>query len=165
MKSAQDFYNTTEKREIISVIVQNEDSVLSRISNLFSARGYNVDRLAVAPINNGEYSRLTIVTIGSARTIDQIVKQLNKLIPVLKVIEHKDCIEKDTVLIKFPIEQSLKDIDLIAKTYNGSIQDVTQDAIVVSATDDPKRIMNFIQVIQRYNPIEVVRSGVIAIER
>ena len=119
----------------------------------------------MAPINNGEYSRLTIVTIGSARTIDQIVKQLNKLIPVLKVIEHKDCIEKDTVLIKFPIEQSLKDIDLIAKTYNGSIQDVTEDAIVVSATDDPKRIMNFIQVIQRYNPIEVVRSGVIAIER
>ena len=96
MKSAHDFYNTTEKREIISVIVQNEDSVLSRISNLFSARGYNIDSLTVAPVPNSEYSRFTIVTVGSGRTIDQIVKQLNKLIPVLKVIEHKNCIEKDT---------------------------------------------------------------------
>ncbi|MDD2698257.1 MAG: acetolactate synthase small subunit [Arcobacteraceae bacterium] len=165
MKNAHDFYNTTEKREIISVIVQNEDSVLSRISNLFSARGYNIDSLTVAPVPNSEYSRFTIVTVGSARTIDQIVKQLNKLIPVLKVIEHKNFIEKDTVLIKFPIDQNLKDIDLIAQTYNGSIQDVTDDAIVISATDDPRRIMNFIQVIQRFHPIEIVRSGVVSIER
>ncbi|MDX9742832.1 MAG: acetolactate synthase small subunit [Arcobacteraceae bacterium] len=165
MKSAQDFYNTTEKREIISVIVQNEDSVLSRISNLFSARGYNIDSLTVAPVPNSEYSRFTIVTVGSTRTINQIVKQLNKLVPVLKVIEHKNCIEKDTVLIKFPIDQNLKDIDVIAQTYNGSIQHVTEDAIVISATDDPKRIMNFIQVVQRFNPIEIVRSGVVSIER
>ncbi|MFZ9660008.1 MAG: acetolactate synthase small subunit [Arcobacteraceae bacterium] len=165
MKSAQDFYNTAEKREIISVIVQNEDSVLSRISNLFSARGYNIDSLTVAPVPNSEYSRFTIVTVGSARTIDQIVKQLNKLIPVLKVIEHKNCIEKDTVLVKLPIGQNLSDIEVIVKAYNGSIQHITDDAIIISATNDPKRIMDFIKVIQAFHPIEIVRSGVVSIER
>lgn len=165
MKSAQDFYNTAEKREIISVIVQNEDSVLSRISNLFSARGYNIDSLTVAPIPNSEYSRFTIVTVGSARTIDQIVKQLNKLIPVLKVIEHKNFIEKDTVLIKLPIGQNIAEIDVVAKTYNGSIEHVTNDSIIISATNDPKRIMDLIDIIQMFNPLEIVRSGVVSIER
>jgi len=165
MKSAQEFYNTTETREVISVVVQNEDSVLSRISNLFSARGYNIDSLTVAPISGTEYSRFTIVTLGSARTIDQIVKQLNKLVPVLKVIEHKNAIEKDTVLIKIPLDENLSDIDVLARAYNGDIQNVTDDAIVISATDDPRRIANFIKVIQKYNPIEIVRSGVVAIER
>jgi len=165
MKSAQEFYNNTEKREVISVIVQNEDSVLSRISNLFSARGYNIDSLTVAPIAGTEYSRFTIVTVGSARTIDQIVKQLNKLVPVLKVIEHKNMIEKDTVLIKIPIEENLANIDVLARAYNGAIQNVTDNAIVISATDDSRRIANFIKVMQKYNPIEIVRSGVIAMER
>jgi acetolactate synthase-1/3 small subunit len=165
MKSAQEFYNTTEKREVISVIVQNEDSVLSRISNLFSARGYNIDSLTVAPIPNSDYSRFTIVTVGNARTIDQIVKQLNKLVPILKVIEHKHGIEKDTVLIKIPMDENLSDIDVLARAYNGAIQNVTEDSIVISATDDPNRIMNFIKIIQKYNPTEIVRSGVVAMER
>jgi acetolactate synthase-1/3 small subunit len=165
MKTAQDFYNTTEKREVISVIVQNEDSVLSRISNLFSARGYNIDSLTVAPIPNSEYSRFTIVTIGNARTIDQIVKQLNKLVPVLKVIEHKNVIEKDTVLIKIPIDENLSDIDVLARAYNGAIVNVTDDSIVISATDEPGRIANFINIIHKYKPTEVVRGGVVAMER
>ena len=165
MKTAKDFYNTDEKREVISVIVQNEDSVLSRISNLFSARGYNIDSLTVAPIVNTEYSRFTIVTNGSARQIDQIVKQLNKLVPVLKVLEHKNAIEKDTVLIKIPMTENLSDVEVLSKAYNGAIQNVTEDAVVISATDDPKRISNFIKVIQKYHPIEIVRSGVVAMER
>ena len=165
MNDAKDFYDTTEKREVISVIVQNEDSVLSRISNLFSARGYNIDSLTVAPVPLSEYSRITIVTNGNQRTIDQIVKQLNKLIPVLKVTEHKNVIEKDTVLIKIPIDQHLSDVDVIVRAYNGAIQNVTEDAIVISATDEPKRINNLINIIQRFKPIEVVRSGVVAMER
>ena len=165
MNNFNHFYDTAEKREVISVIVKNEDSVLSRISNLFSARGYNIDSLTVAPVPDTEYSRLTIVTVGSGRTIDQIVKQLNKLIPVLKVIEHKNAIEKDTVLIKIPIDQNLSHVDVLARAYNGAIQNVTDDAIVISATDDPKRIANFIKVIQKFNPLEIVRGGVVAIGR
>ena len=165
MGSFKDFYNSEEKREVLSVIVVNKDSVLSRIVDLFSARGYNIDSLTVAPIPNSEYSRITIVTFGKTRTIDQIVKQLNKLIPVLKVTEHKDFIEKDTVLVKVPLDQNLSDVDVLARAYHGSILNVTDDAIVISATDEPKRIANFIKVIEKYKPIEIVRSGVVAMER
>ncbi len=165
MANFKDFYNSEQKREVLSVIVINEDSVLSRIVDLFSARGYNIDSLTVAPIPNSEYSRITIVTNGRARVIDQIVKQLNKLIPVLKVIEHINFIEKDTVLIKIPLDQSLSDVDVLSRAYNGQIQNVTDDAIVISATDSPERISNFIKIIEKYKPIEIVRSGVVAIER
>jgi acetolactate synthase-1/3 small subunit len=165
MNNFNHFYDTDNIRRVISVIVLNEDSVLSRISGLFSARGYNIDSLTVAPIPDSEYSRITIVTNGSSRVINQIIKQLNKLIPVLKVNEHKDMIEKDTVLIKLPIEEHLSDIDVLARCYNGHIQNVTENAIVVAATDDPARIANFIKVMQRFKPLEIVRSGVVAIER
>lgn len=165
MNNLNNFYDSVERREVLSIIVVNKDSVLSRIVDLFSARGYNIDSLTVAPIPSTEYSRITIITIGIARTIDQIVKQLNKLIPVLKVIEYTDVIEKDTVLIKIPLDQNLSDIDVLARAYNGTIQNVTDDAIVVSATDDPIRILNFIKVIEKFKPLEIVRSGVVAMER
>ena len=165
MNNFNHFYDSEERREVLSVIVVNKDSVLSRIVDLFSARGYNIDSLTVAPIPNSEYSRITIITVGQARVIDQIVKQLNKLVPVLKVTEHKNVVEKDTVLIKIPLEQSLSDVDVLARAYHGSIQNVTDNAIIVSATDEPKRIENFIKVIQKFNPLEIVRSGVVAMER
>ena len=165
MGNFKDFYNSEEKREVLSVIVVNKDSVLSRIVDLFSARGYNIDSLTVAPIPNSEFSRITIVTFGKARTMDQIVKQLNKLVPVKTVTEHKNMIEKDTVLIKIPLDQNLSDVDVLARAYNGAIVNVTEEAIVISATDEPIRIANFIKIIQKYKPLEVVRSGVVAIER
>jgi acetolactate synthase I/III small subunit len=165
MNNFNHFYDSEERREVLSVIVINKESVLSRIVDLFSARGYNIDSLTVAPIPNSKYSRITIVTIGIARTIDQIVKQLNKLVPVLKVTEHKNVIEKDTVLIKIPLDQNLSDVDVLARAYNGAILNVTDEAIVISATDEPIRIRNFIKVIEKYNPIEIVRSGVVAMER
>ncbi|MEA2050700.1 MAG: acetolactate synthase small subunit [Campylobacterota bacterium] len=165
MNNFKDFYDSEEKREVLSVIVINKESVLSRIVDLFSARGYNIESLTVAPIPNSQYSRITIITNGRARVIDQIVKQLNKLVPVLKVTEHKNVIEKDTVLIKVPIDQNLSDVDVIARAYNGAIQNVTDEAIVISATDTPARIANFIKVIEKYKPLEIVRSGVVAMER
>jgi len=165
MSDFKKFYDSEVKRQVLSVVVINREAVLSRIVDLFSARGYNIDSLTVAPVHDTEYSRVTIVTTGIARVIDQIIKQLNKLVPVLKVIEHNDVIEKDTVLIKIPLNQSLSDVDVLARAYNGTIQNVTENAIVIFATDDPQRIENFIKVIDKYNPIEIVRSGVVAIER
>lgn len=165
MNNFNHYYDTETTRRVISVIVLNEHNVLSRIVGLFSARGYNIDSLTVAPINDSQYSRMTIVTTGDKRVIDQIVKQLNKLIPVLKVNEHKDVIEKDTVLMKFSINNNLSDIDVIARAYHGSIQNVTDEAIIVSATDSSERIMNFIKVMQKFNPLETVRSGIVAMER
>ena len=166
MSNFNSYYNSEIIRQVISVVVLNEHNVLSRIVGLFSARGYNIDSLTVAPMEDSPYSRMTIVTTGDKRVIDQIVKQLNKLIPVLKVNEHKNVIEKDTVLMKFSIENNnLSDIDVIARAYHGTIQNVTDEAIIISATDSSARIMNFIKVMQKFNPLEVVRSGIVAMER
>ena len=165
MNNFNHYYDSDITRQVISVIVMNEHNVLSRIVGLFSARGYNIDSLTVAPIEGSQYSRMTIITTGDKRIIDQIVKQLNKLIPVLKVNEHKNVVEKDTVLIKFSIDNNLSDIDVIARAYHGSIQNVTNDAIIVSATDSASRIANFISVMQKFNPLEIVRSGIVAMER
>ena len=165
MNNYNHYYDTETTRQVISVVVLNEHNVLSRIVGLFSARGYNIDSLTVAPIAESQYSRMTIVTTGDKRVIDQIVKQLNKLIPVLKVNEHRNVVEKDTVLMKFSIDNNLSDIDVIARAYHGSIQNVTDEAIIVSATDSSARIMNFIKVMQKFNPLEVVRSGIVAMER
>jgi len=154
-----------DERRVISVIVANEASVLSRISGLFSARGYNVVSLTVAPIPDSDYSRLTIVTIGSVRVIEQITKQLHKLIPVLRVSDKPEMIEKEMVLVKFPISEDLNNISVLANAYNGKIANVGMDTIIVMIADEPKRVEHFLTAIRRYHPIEIVRGGTVAVER
>ena len=153
------------ERRVVSVIVANEASVLSRITDLFSGRGYNITSLTVAPIPDSKYSRLTIVTSGSVRVIEQITKQLHKLIPVLRVYEHADMVEKEMALIKFPITESLSDINALCEAYNGKIVNVGENVIIAMVADEPIRINNFLKAIKRYNPKEIVRSGAVALER
>jgi acetolactate synthase-1/3 small subunit len=152
-------------RRVVSVIVVNEASVLSRITDLFSGRGYNIESLTVAPIPNSKYSRLTIVTDGDVHVIEQITKQLHKLIPVLKVYEHQDLVEKEMALVKFPMNESLADIDALSRAYNGSIVNVGKDIIIAMVADEPKRISYYLNAIERFNPKEIVRSGAVALER
>ena len=153
------------ERRVISVIVVNEASVLSRITDLFSGRGYNITSLTVAPIPESKYSRLTIVTSGSVRVIEQITKQLHKLIPVLRVYEHADLVEKEMAMVKFPIAENLSDINTLCEAYNGKIVNVGENVIIAMVADEPKRVENFLKVIKRYNPKEIVRSGAVALER
>jgi acetolactate synthase I/III small subunit len=152
-------------RRVISVIVMNEASVLSRISGLFSGRGYNIESLTVAPIPDSKYSRVTIVTAGSVRVIEQITKQLHKLIPVLKVYEHADLVEKEMVLVKLPMSESLGDIEALSHAYNGNIVNVGSDTLIVMVADDPMRVTHFLEAIKRFHPKEIVRSGSVALER
>jgi len=152
-------------RRVISVIVMNESSVLARVSGLFAGRGYNIDTLTVAPIPGSDLSHITIVTYGNKKVIEQITKQLNKLIPTLKVIEHEEMVEKEMVLIKFPIESSLADIQALCSAYNGGIVNVGVNMVIAMVADEPTRVKHFIEAAQRYNPIETVRGGVVAIER
>jgi acetolactate synthase-1/3 small subunit len=153
------------ERRVISVIVVNEASVLSRITDLFSGRGYNITSLTVAPIPDSKYSRLTIVTSGSVRVIEQITKQLHKLIPVLRVYEHADLVEKEMAMVKFPITENLSDINTLCEAYNGKIVNVGENIIIAMVADEPNRVENFLKVIKRYNPKEIVRSGAVALER
>lgn len=155
----------SNERRVVSVVVINEASVLSRITNLFSGRGYNITSLTVAPIPDTKYSRLTIVTAGSVRVIEQITKQLHKLIPVLKVYEHCDMVEKELALVKFPITENLTEIDTLCRAYNGKIVSSSENVIIVMVVDDSYRVDSFLSAIKRYNPKEIVRSGAVALER
>lgn len=157
--------NSMNERRVISVIVLNESSVLARVTSLFAARGYNIASLTVAPIPNSEMSHITIETNGSPKVMEQITKQLHKLIPVYKVIEHEEMVEKEMVLVKFPITEHLSDIGALCAAYNGGIVNVGQDMIITMVADEPMRIHHFIEAAQRYNPYEVVRGGIVAIER
>jgi acetolactate synthase-1/3 small subunit len=152
-------------RRVISVLVANESSVLSRISGLFAGRGYNIETLTVAPVPDSNLSHVTIATNGNERVFEQITKQLHKLVPVYKVIEHEEMVEKEMVLVKFPIEASLADIQALCGAYNGGIVNVGLNMFIGMVADEPCRVGHFIEASQRYNPIEIVRGGVVAIER
>ena len=157
--------NVQNERRVISVIVMNESSVLSRITSLFAGRGYNIESLTVAPIPNSDMSHITIATYGDVKKMEQITKQLHKLIPVYKVIEHEEMVEKEMVLAKFPIAENLADISVLSSAYNGGVVNVGKEMIIVMVADEPCRIKHFIEASERYNPIEIVRGGTVAIER
>ena len=146
-------------RRVISVIVLNEHGVLSRIAGLCAGRGYNIDSLTVAPIPESEFSRLSIVTSGDERVLEQIVKQLHKLIPTYKVIESGEFVEKEMALVKIPLNESFAGLDAILKAYNGSIVNTNENYIAVMVADDTARIEGFLKTIKKYNPTDIVRGG------
>jgi acetolactate synthase-1/3 small subunit len=149
---------------VISIIVLNEHSVLARISGLFAGRGYNIESLTVSVIPNTDYSRITISTNSSDTVLSQIIKQLDKLIPVKEVIEE-NLIEKETLLVKFSLNENLSDIEVVCKAYNGHIVNINENEVVAMISDDVDKIDSFIKIIDKYNPLDIVRGGVIAIQR
>ncbi|EAK0450377.1 acetolactate synthase small subunit [Campylobacter lari] len=152
------------KRRVISVIVLNEHGVLSRVVGLFSGRGYNIESLTVAPLDDKEFSRINIVTLGDEKVFEQIIKQLHKLVPTYKVIDSSDFIEKETALVKIALNENFAGLDAILKAYNGSVTYSDDEFIIVMASDDAKNIDNFLKTMKKYNPISVVRSGSILME-
>ncbi len=154
-----------EIRKVISVIVINEDGVLSRIAGLFAGRGYNIESLTVAPIPESDFSRFTIVTKGSERVLEQITKQLHKLIPTYKVIETQEVVEKEMALVKIPLESNLSGLDAILNGYNGIVANATQNSLILMAVDDADRIGNFLKIIKKFNPTEIVRGGSVSMEK
>ncbi len=153
------------ERRIISVEVVNEHGVLARIAGLFAGRGYNIETLTVAPMPGSNLSRVTIETSGNKRVLEQIVKQLHKLISTYKVIEHQEMVEKEMVLVKIPSSGSLSDIEALSRAYNGKIVDATDDSVIIMAADEPKRIEGFLRAVRKFSPKEIVRGGIVAIEK
>jgi acetolactate synthase, small subunit len=146
-------------RRVISVIVLNEHGVLSRISGLFAGRGYNIDSLTVAPIPESDFSRISIVTSGDERVLEQIVKQLHKLIPTYKVIESGEFVEKEMALVKIALNENFAGLDGVLKAYNGSIVNTDENCIVVMVCDDASRVDNFLKTVKKFNPTDIVRGG------
>ena len=155
-------------RHIISILLENEAGALSRVSGLFSARGYNIETLTVAPTEDLSLSRLTIVTSGSDEVIEQITKQLNKLIDVIKVVDLSEAahIERELMLIKVRAAgKDREEMKRMADIFRGRIIDVTESTYVIELTGSGSKLDSFIQGIDADLILETVRTGVSGIGR
>ena len=155
-------------RHIISVLVENEAGALSRIAGLFSARGYNIETLTVAPTEDASMSRMTIVTTGSEDVVEQITKQLNKLIEVVKVIDLSEAehIERELMLIKVRAGQKERDdMKRMADIFRGRIIDVSDNTYTIELTGSGEKLDAFIKSLDQGAIIETVRTGASGIGR
>jgi acetolactate synthase I/III small subunit len=155
-------------RHIISVLVENEAGALSRIAGLFSARGYNIESLTVAPTEDASMSRMTIVTSGSEDVVEQITKQLNKLIEVVKVIDLSEAehIERELMLIKVRAGQKEReDMKRMADIFRGRIVDVSDNTYTIELTGSGAKLDAFIKSLDQGAIIETVRTGASGIGR
>ena len=155
-------------RHIISILLENESGALSRVAGLFSARGYNIETLTVAPTEDASLSRLTIVTTGSEEIIEQINKQLNKLVDVIKVVDLSEAphIERELMLIKVRATgKDREEMKRMADIYRGRIIDVTETTYVIELTGTGTKLDSFIQALSPGLILETVRTGVSGIGR
>ncbi len=155
-------------RHIISILLENEAGALSRVSGLFSARAFNIESLTVAPTEDASLSRMTIVSVGSDDVIEQITKQLNKLIEVVKVVDLSEAphIERELMLVKVrAIGKDREEMKRIADIFRGRIIDVTESTYVIELTGNTAKIDAFIEAIDRTLILETVRTGVCGIGR
>jgi acetolactate synthase-1/3 small subunit len=155
-------------RHIISILIENESGALSRVAGLFSARGYNIESLTVAPTEDPSLSRMTLVTTGSDEIIEQITKQLNKLIDVVKLIDISESshIERELMMVKTrALDGMREEIKRLTDIFRGSILDVTPSTYVIEITGEKSKLDAFLQAVGENHIIEVVRSGTTGILR
>lgn len=155
-------------RHIISILLENEAGALSRVSGLFSARAYNIESLTVAPTEDASLSRMTIVTSGSDDVIEQITKQLNKLIDVVKVVDLSEAahIERELMLVKVrAANKDREEMKRVADIFRGRIIDVTESTYVIELTGNGSKLDAFLGAIDQSLILETVRTGVSGIGR
>jgi acetolactate synthase-1/3 small subunit len=155
-------------RHIISLLLENESGALSRVAGLFSARGYNIESLTVAPTEDPTLSRMTIVTSGSDDVIEQITKQLNKLVDVVKVVDLSDGehIERELMLVKVRAAgKDREEMKRMAEIFRGRIIDVTDKSYTIELTGDTGKLDAFLNALERGTILETVRTGASGIGR
>ncbi len=153
---------------IISVLVENKAGVLAKISGLFSRRGFNIESLAVGPTEDEKISRITLVVNAETHSIEQITKQLYKLINVLKIqeLDPTNIVERELVLIKVNTENNTRaEILEIANIFRASIVDVAKKSLVIEMTGTSRKIKGIEELLKPYGIVELVRTGKIAITR
>jgi acetolactate synthase-1/3 small subunit len=153
---------------IISLLVENKSGVLSRVAGLFSARGFNIESLSVCPTLDPTMSLMTIVTQGDERVLEQITKQLNKVIDVIKVVDltEKEYVERETALIKIHTRPEDRAEALrVADIFRARVVDSTAHTYTIEVTGDPKKINAIINLLRPLGIKELVRTGRIAIGR
>jgi len=155
-------------KHIISVVIENETGALSRVSGLFSQRGFNIESLTVAQTNDPSLSRMTIVSTGNDRVLEQIVKQLNKLIEVVKVsdLTSRDHIERDLMLVKIcPTNKDNFDLKQLVDVFSCKIVDITDTTYTIEITGKTQKLNAFLDAFDPASILEVSRTGVTGISR
>ena len=152
----------------LSVLVEDKPGVLARISALFSRRGFNIDSLAVGPTEHPEISRITVVVDVDALPLEQVTKQLNKLVEVLKVVEldRESSVQRQIVLAKIRADSSTRSqVIEIVQLFRGRVVDVTPDALSIEVTGNADKIHDLLALLEPYGVKELVQSGIVAIGR
>jgi len=155
-------------KKTLSITVYNESGVLTRISTVFSSRGFNIESIAVGPTENNGVSKIIIVLPGDDQTIEQITKQLKKLIQVIEVIDitTSPCVERELMLIKVKSSSSTRSQILeLVQIFRSKVVDIAETSITIEATGDPGKILTIREMLKPYFIIEIVRTGKIAIQR
>ncbi len=155
-------------RHIISILLENEAGALSRVAGLFSARGYNIESLTVAPTDDPSLSRMTIVTSGTEEIIEQIIKQLNKLIDVVRLSDmtEGEHLERELMLVKIQVVgEQREEIKRLSDIFRGRIIDVTENMYTIELTGTSDKLDAFVKSVGGIEILEVVRSGTIGISR
>ncbi|MTI66602.1 MAG: acetolactate synthase small subunit [Firmicutes bacterium] len=155
-------------RYVLSVLVENYSGVLSKIAGLFSRRGYNINSLSVGETENPKISRMTITVDCDIHILEQIVKQLNKLINVIKVIELKpeNSVYRELVLVKLKVNfMQRASINETVNIFRGKIIDISNKTVTIEITGDTEKLSAFINLIEPYGIIELVRTGFTGLER
>jgi len=155
-------------KHTISALVENKPGVLARIAGLFSARGFNIDSLAVGETEDPTVSRMTIVVNGDERILEQVEKQLNKLIDVIKVSEYSQVehLERDLALVKVKADKSNRsEILQIVDVFRARIVDVSPDSVIIEITGDEEKIQALLSMVRPFGVKEMVRTGIVAMAR
>jgi acetolactate synthase-1/3 small subunit len=155
-------------RHTVSVLVENKFGVLTRVAGLFSGRGYNIDTLNVAPTQQANTSRMTIVTVGDDSTLDQIVKQLNKLVNVLEVVDFRESefIDRELVLVRVTVNTKTRaEIMQMTDIFRAKIVDVQPKNLTIEITGDESKIDKFLRLMNTFGVLELTRTGKIALAR
>ena len=155
-------------KHIISVLVENEAGVLSRVAGLFSARGFNIESLTVAPVGNGETSRITLVTAGDEPIIEQILKQLNKLVPVIQVMDLSEGphVGRELMLVKVAAKLGARaEVLRIADIFRSRVVDATPVSFTIEVTGHSEKLDACLALLESLGVMEVVRTGQVALAR
>ena len=154
---------------VLAALVTNEPGVLAHVAQMFAARGFNIDSLVVGRTENPELSRMTIVVNGDDSVLEQIRKQLQKLVPVVKVVDYKEVpfVERDLMLVQVATEGGNARSELIelADLFQAKISDVAQDRLMIELSGDEQKLESFIDLVEPYGIIELARTGIIAMPR
>lgn len=152
----------------MSLLVENKFGVLTRIAGLFSGRGYNIDTLNVAPTNDEKVSRMTITVVGDDQVLDQVIKQLNKLVDVIQVQDFQDggYIERELVLIKVKADaKDRSEIMQVCDIFRAKIVDVQTDSVTIQITGDENKVEKLILLMNNFGVLDLTRTGKVALAR